>query len=114
MKIKSFFALLVLTLVFCSCVYDCLNKHEGIVLDSDKKPIEGVNIQVLMNDTLICKRIPLDDVPLFTDSNGYYSFSFMTGKCPKIRLIFLKAGYIPKITNTLEVRDSLTIRLENR
>lgn len=128
-----------------SCVYDCLNKHVGIVLDNNNKPIEGVNIQVLMNDSfyndygfvydtirikhreLLIKESgnkehwfnPYDNkgylcknAPLLTDSKGLYDITFMTGKCPKARLIFLKAGYIPKITKELEVFDSLTIKLD--
>lgn len=128
-----------------SCVYDCINKHEGFVLDNNNKPIEGVNIQVLMNDTFYNGyRFVYDTIPikprellitqngnmehwynlqehngylyknaaLLKDSTGFYNISFIKDKCPKVRLIFLKSGYIPKTTNELAVFDLLTIKFE--
>ena len=37
-----------------SCVYDCLNVHQGHVVDSKtNKPIGGVNVMSMFNDTII-------------------------------------------------------------
>lgn len=84
------------------CVGHCLNSFKGQVTDSRTHlPLSGVRVILWVDDKVYVNLSK--EQSMLTDSLGKYTIEVITGTCwDKVKLIFVKDGYVPKITDKLE------------
>lgn len=104
---------ILIAVLFQACVGHCLNSFKGQVTDSRTHlPLSGVRVILWVDDKVYVNLSK--EQSMLTDSLGKYRIEVMTGTCwDKVKLIFVKDGYVPKITDKLEDNISpLTVSLD--